>query len=363
MQAPRALAASLILLLATSTPLYAQWFDLERPGVPRTADGAADLSAAIPRTADGHVDMSGLWVPDDARGTLFDTSKIQGWALDAMAREERDFFRNDPRFHCLPSGPSSYPAGISVGGMRRIVQHPSLIAILNPDMSYRQVFMDGRELEQNPLLPTWMGYAVGHWDGDVLVITSNGYNDKTWLTREGLPHTDQLRITERYRRLDYGHIELTVTYEDPGTFTEPVQAVIDLVNQPDSAMLEVICNESETGRRHYSGEVTQADAQVMEVPLETLERYVGTYQGVWLGNLITAEIVLENNELVLIRTPRYSDTGGNTASARSRLIAQSETAFDCTCGLGFIFTVNDAGVATEVAEVHVSGAWPFLRVE
>lgn len=346
-----------------SAVAQAQWFDWQTPGAPRTADGSVDLTAPAPHTPDGRIDMSGVWVPDDARGTLFDTSKIQGWALDEMLKQEQSFYANDPRFHCLPSGPSNYPAGASVGGARRIVQHPDYIAILHPDMTYRQVFMDGRPLEAEPLLPTWMGYSTGHWDGDVLVIESNGYKATTWLTREGLPHTEQLRITERYTRNDYGHITLDVTYDDPGTFTEPVQATIDLVNQPDNGMLEVICNESETGAQHYTGEISQADTEVVQLPLETLQKYVGTYQGMWLGNLITTEFSLSDGQLVLRRTPRYSDTGGNTDFVDYRLVAQSETAFDCTCGLGFVFTVGEDGVATEVAEVHVSGAWAFKRLE
>lgn len=350
------------LFVLASTTTQAQWFDWSSPVVPRTANGRADLEAPAPRLADGRMDMSGVWVPNDARGTLFDSSKIQGWALEAMLEQERTFYTNDPRFHCLPSGPSNYPAGPSVGGQRRMVQHPDYIAILNPDMTYRQVFMDGRPLEAEPLLPTWMGYSTGHWEGDVLVIESNGYNAKTWLTREGLPHTEQLRITERYTRHDYGHITLEVTYEDPGTFTEPVHATIDLVNQPDNGLLETICNESETGRQHYSGEISQAEQEVVQVPLETLQKYVGTYKGVWLGNQITAVISVRDGELILTRTPRYSDTGGNTDSADSRLVAQSETAFDCSCGLGFVFKVGEDGIATEVSEVHVSGAWPFKRV-
>lgn len=355
--------AALLLLISTSPPLNAQWFDWQSPLVPRTGDGRPDMSAAVPRTADGGVDLSGLWVPDDARGSLFDESRIQPWALDAMAEAERGFYTADPRFHCLPSGPSSYPAGPTVGGTRRIIQNPEIIAILNPDMTYREVFMDGRGLEPDPLLPTWMGYSAGRWEGDTLVVESNGYNDKTWLTREGLPHTDQLRITERYTRRDFGHMELEITYEDPGTFTGPVQAIVDLVLRPDGAMLEVVCNESETGQRHYSGEIDQAEEKVVEVPREVLERYVGTYRGIWLGNLITAEVTLEDGELFVTRTPRYSDTGGNTGYDTSRLIPQSETAFDSSFGLGWIFEVNEDGEATSVSEVHVSGAWPFERVD
>jgi hypothetical protein len=353
----------LFVVMVLSPPLHAQWFDWQSPLVPRTADGRPELGAAVPRTPAGGVDLSGLWVPEDARGSLFDDSMILGWARDAMAQAEDSFYTTDPRFHCLPSGPGSYPAGASVGGTRRILQNPDIIAVLNPDMTYRQIFMDGRDLVAEPLLPNWMGYSAGRWEGDTLVVESNGYSDKTWLTREGLPHTDRLRITERYTRLDYGHMQLEITYEDPGTFTAPVQASVDLVLRPDGAMLEVVCNESETGQRHYSGEISQAEQKLVEVPAEVLERYVGTYRGVWLGSLVTAEVTLEDGELYLTRTPRYSDTGGNTNYDTSRLIAQSETAFDSSFGLGWIFEVNDAGEATAVSEVHVSGAWPFDRVD
>jgi hypothetical protein len=208
-----------------------------------------------------------------------------------------------------------------------------------------------------------MGYSAGRWDGDTLIVESNGYNDKTWLTREGLPHTDQLRITERYRRLDYGHMELEITYVDPGTFTEPVQATVDLLLRPDGAMLEVVCNESETGQQHYSGDMSQSEQKVVEVPVEVLEKYVGTYRGIWLGNMITAEVTLEDGELFLKRTPRYSDTGGNTEFDTSALVPQSQNAFDSDFGLGWIFNVDDDGEVTSVSEVHVSGAWPFERVD
>lgn len=353
-----------VFLLAAASPLQAQWFDWDPPGIPRTADGKVDMSAPAPRTLDGHADFSGMWVPTDARGTLFDLDKYQSWALDVMAEQERTFYVNDPRFNCLPDGPASYPAGPSVGGSRRIVQTPTFIVVLHGDMTYRQINLDGRPplTPEEAILPSWLGYAAAHWDGDTLVVESSGFNDKTWLTREGLPHTDQLRITERYTRPDFGHIALEVTYEDPGTLKEPVQASIDLTYRANADILEVVCNESKTAQSHYSGELTQAEEKVVEIPEEVLESYVGTYQGIWLGNLITAEVTLDDGELYLTRTPRYSDTGGNTDSATSRLVPQSQNSFDSSFGLGWIFNVDDNGEVNSVSEVHVSGAWPFERV-
>lgn len=354
---------SCLLLLVASTGLDAQWFGLQTPGVPRTAEGRVDMAAPVPRTADGRVELSGLWVPVDARGSFFDAANIQDWARDVMAANESSFFQDDPRFHCLPSGPSTLPAGASVGGMRRLVLHPTMLVELRGDMTYRQIFLDGRELEEDPLLPTWMGYSVGRWEGDTLVVDSNGYNDRTWLSREGLPHSDQLKMTERYTRHDFGHMTLEVSYDDPDTFTQPVQATIDIEFRADTELLEIVCNESETGRQHYSGTMDQAEKQLVEIPLATLQNYVGTYRGVWLGNPITTEFFIENGELVLLRTPRYSDTGGNTDTARYKLVPQSQNAFDCSCGLGFVFHTDASGKATEVDEVHVSGPWPFARVE
>ena len=355
--------AAMFILLVSALPLCAQWFDWQSPGIPRTPEGRVDLDAPVPRTIDDHVDFSGTWVPQDARGTLFDLENYQGWALEVMAEQERTFFVNDPRFNCLPDGPASYLAGPSVGGSRQIVQTPTFIAVLNPDMTYRQVHMDGREPLTEAILPSWLGYSVAHWDGDTLVIETSGFNDKTWLTREGLPHTDQLRITERYRRLDFGHTELEISYEDPGMLIKPVQVTVDLVYRENTHTLEVVCNESETAQRHYTGEISQAEQKVVEIPESVLATYVGTYQGLWLGNRITAEVTLENGQLYLTRTPRYSDTGGNTDSATSLLVPQSENAFDSSFGLGWVFNKNDNGEIESVSEVHVSGAWPFMKVE
>jgi hypothetical protein len=353
---------TIIILLLASSQLSAQWLNLTTPGLPRTADGELDINAPAPKSGDGHLDFSGLWSPVGASGSLYDSENIQEWARQEMIENENSFYANDPRFACLPSGPGSYPAGSSQGGMRRIVQQPTFITILNHDMTYRQIYMDGRELEENPF-PAWMGYSVAHWEGDTLVIESNGFNDKTWLRRDGLPHTNQLRITERYRRIDFGHIELEVTYRDPGTCKTPVQAIIILEYRADSDLLENVCNEASRGlSSNWSRQIQQADDNVVEVAEEVLEIYVGSYQGVWLGRLTTAEFVLEDGEMFLIRTPGYSDTGGNFDSIKSRLIPLSQNGFDCICGLGFVFTVNDEGVATEVSEVHVSGAWPFERV-
>ena len=339
-----------LVLLASTTPLAAQWLTLSTPGVPRTADGAPDLFAPAPRAADGHPDLSGLWRPERVRSDLSDRSNFQPWVTSLVDERERRFFVDNPRLRCLPSGPDNLTSGGNSYGLRRILQHPSMIVMLYNDGTYRQVFTDGRELETDPL-PTWMGYAVGRWDGETLVVESNGYNAKTWVGR-GVSHTESLRITERYHRSDFGHIRVDVTYEDPGAFESPLHAVIEMEFIADDEMLETVCQEAYGGERgNWLTEVTEVQEEAVEIAPEILARYVGTYEGMYLANLITVEVTLEDGELFLQR-----NNGG-----RARLIPQSETAF-VRGGFGYVFTVDSEGTATEVSEVHVSGAWPFSRV-
>ena len=353
----RQLAA--LVLLASTTPLAAQWLSLATPGIPRTADGEPDLSAPVPRSADGHPDLAGLWVPRGVSGDLFDPSKVHEWARTLMAERERHFFDDNPRFHCLPTGPAYLTLSNTATAVRRIVQHPNVIAFLNGDLTYRQIFTDGRTLEPNPH-PTWTGYSVGRWDGDALIVESNGFNDKTWLHRRGLGHTESLRITERYRRLDFGHLQLEVTYEDPGTFDSPLHANVEMELAADDEMLEEVCNEASEGRSHWGGAVTDAEAAAVEVAPEILEAYVGTYRGYWSNSLITVEVILEDGTLVMQRSGRGNRL--RNGDGQLRLFPRSETTFECSCGWGYIFTRGDEGMATQVAEVHVTGAYTFMRV-
>ena len=338
------------ILLATATPLTAQWLTLETPGIPRTADGAPDLEAPAPRTADGHPDLSGIWVPRGVSGDLYDPTKVQPWLRALMTERERIFYEDNPRFACLPSGPADLTLG-GPYGYRRIVQSPTMIVFLHAEMTYRQIFMDGRELEESPL-PTWRGYSVGRWDGDTLIVESNGYNDKTWLHRRGLGHTEQLRITERYQRTSFGRIRVDITYEDPGAYEAPLEAVIEMQLIVDDELLETVCAEVPVPVTERGGEIGEAEAKVVEVDPEILARYVGTYEGIWLANLITVEITLEDGVLAMKRN-----------GSDARLIALSDTTFESSNGFGYIFTAEDGKPAGQVSEVHVSGAWPFERVE
>lgn len=349
---------AMLVLMASATPLAAQWLTLATPGIPRTPDGKPDLSAPAPRTSDDLPDLNGLWRPARVSGDLRDETRIQPWARALMADHESNYYRDGPHMQCLPVGPGYIAGGAGGdGGRRRIVQTPTLIAMLYGDLNYRQIFMDGRALEPDPL-PIWMGYSVGRWEGDTLVVESNGYNDKTWLHAQGLSHTENLRITERYRRRDFGHMDVEVTYEDPGTFDAPLHAMVSMELVADEEMLELVCNEaSEGGTKHWVGDKS-ADAQATEVAVapDILAKYVGIYRGIWLDNPTTVEVTLENGSLFLRRN------GGE----KSRLVPQSETAFicsTCTWGQPYVFTREGDGMATNVSEVQVSGTWVFDRVQ
>lgn len=327
-----------------------QWLSEPTPGIPRLADGSPDLTAPVPLSAEGNPDLSGLWVATDVRGDLPNPSQALPWARELIDQRAANFYADQPRYNCLPSGPSYLTASATSNGLRRIVQGADVIAILHEDMAHRSVFMDGRELEPAPL-PSWMGYSVGRWEGDELVVESNGYNDKTWLDRRGAPHTEALRMTERYRRIDFGHMLLEVTYDDPGAYESPLQVEIDLEYRADDELLEYVCNETAQLGSEWSGDISQSVASAVSVDPAVLAGYVGTYEGEWLGNLIRLEFRLEEGALKLRRN-----------GVEVQLAPQSDRAFDSSIGFGFIFSVDAEGQATAVEELHVSGGWLFPRV-
>ena len=208
------------LTLGLTVPLAAQWLNHPTPGIPRTAGGKPNLAAPAPRTPDGKPDLSGLWnkiSPKYSRNIAADLKpgEVQPWAEALVQQRKEDLGKDYMNVLCVPLGPGYTTDADSTGAeMMKIIQTPGLILILNPDLTYRQIFMDGRALETAPN-PSWMGYSVGHWDGDTLVVESFGFNDRTWLDHDGHPHTEALRTTERYRRRDFGNLDLEVTLSDP----------------------------------------------------------------------------------------------------------------------------------------------------
>jgi hypothetical protein len=344
-----------IALLALSMPAAAQWLDRPWPGIPRTADGRPDLNAPTPRTADGRPDLSGLWNSPPPVASL-DSATLEPWVADLARSRQQDYYRTRPYFQCLPSGPETEQSG----GWKRFLQTPDAIAILNDDLTYRVIHMDGRELEDY-MVPSWMGYSVGQWDGDTLIVETGGFNDKTWVSRYGVSHTTDLRVTERYRRPDFGRLEVEVTFTDPGAFATPWGYSVSMALEADTEMLEEVC---ERGSDDWSGSLSDAASEAVFVPPEILARYVGVYTGIYSGSERTYEVSLSDGQLTATIVGDYDAIGlgaaGLDAGVPRQLVPRSETLFE-GLGLGYRFMVNDEGVATDLMLIHVTGDYRYSR--
>jgi hypothetical protein len=342
------LFAALALIVGT-VPAAAQWLDRPWAGIPRTADGKPNLTAPAPRGANGKPDLTGIWdgpVPD----TVLDPANEKPWVHELVRQRQREYHKGRPYYQCLPSGPEAD----RFSGWRRMLQTPTSLVILNEDLTYRMIFMDGRELEANPA-PSWMGYSVGHWEGDTLVVDSNGYNEKTWLSRYGQAHTQALRVREVYRRRDFGHLQVEVTFTDPTAYVKPWGFTVDLDLQPDTEMLEAICERSS---EQWDGSVADAERKAVTVAPEVLARYVGVYVGTYVGFNRTIEVTLSGGQLIARVTGAASVDGGEMRP----LVPQSDTLFEGV-GLGYQFTVDEKGVATAVTEIKVAGPITYKRVK
>jgi len=136
----------------------------------------------------------------------------------------------------------------------KIIQTRNLIAILQEgDASFRQIFLDGRPLPTDPQ-PTWRGYSVGKWEGPALVVETSGFHDRGWLDGFGHPHSDTLRVVERFRRRDFGHMDIQITINDPKAYRRPITYTQSHALMPDSDLLELVCNENERDAKHLVGQ-------------------------------------------------------------------------------------------------------------
>jgi hypothetical protein len=349
--------AALIVLAVTSSALVeAQWLNQPTAGIPRTQDGKPNLSAPAPRTPDGKPDLSGLWTkisPKYSRNIAADLKpeEIQPWAR-ALVEERRENLGKDyMNVRCVPLGPGYATAADSTGSeMIKIVQTPGLIVILNPDLTYRQIFVDGRALEPDPN-PTWMGYSVGRWEGDTLVVESFGFNDRTWLDHDGHPHTEALRVTERYRRRNFGHLDVEVTMSDPKAYSRPWTIAVRAEIAADTEMVEFVCNEGRSGLEHWVGTASDERKGEVDVAPAILSGYIGTYEEqppFWRTVARTIRITLSNGRLVA-----NMDGRGDVA-----LVASSPTTFSGLYGLGVEFIGGGSG---GLFVKHVSGNYRFAR--
>lgn len=250
--------------------LAAQWLNYPTARVPRTPTGAPDLNGPTPRMADGKPDLSGLWEPEKTRPCPRDGCQdqqvgeqfvdigwglkgglpYQPWAAELVKARRAEMGKGDPISRCLPIG---VPRTQFSPFLKKILHVPGLVAVLDEqNMSYRQIFTDGRLPLADPY-PSWNGYSTGKWDGDTLVVQTNGFRDEMWLDRNGSPMTDAARVTERIRRVNYGKIEIEATVDDPKAYTAPWTARINHFLLLDTDLLDYVCLENEKDVSHLVG--------------------------------------------------------------------------------------------------------------
>jgi|SRR5579871_1254522 len=343
---------TITLAIVLTVAALAQWLNLPTPGIPRTADGKPNLTAPVPRMPDGKPDLSGLWRPAvspyrfDVIQDLKDESVFRPAAEALFLQRAVNLRHDNPVTHCLPAGPSAI---FAAGSTRyyRIVQSPSVIALLYELGGFRQIYTDGRELPKDPN-PTWMGYSVGHWEGDTLVVQSAGFNDKTWLDMVGHPHSESLRVTEKFRRTDFGHMQVQVTYEDPETLTRPLTMSVAVDYAADGDMLEYVCNEDERDTEHLVG---TAKAEAHPSP-DVLARYVGEYK--FHDGVLSSRDFFGPDQIVTVQN-------GQLYMKDFPLIPQSETRFDSTAGT-IEFHLDASGRVTHLTLGAAEGDARYDRI-
>jgi hypothetical protein len=273
-----------ILLTLFGTGSAAQWLNYPTPGTPRTRDGKAILTAPAPKSPAGKPDLSGVWMHEtttvaemrrlfgsrideaqkvDAPGMEIGTQHKYGVDIlldfmpeESMMRTEavEQMRRNKAMDNlgdaCTAGFPTGFPRAGLVSEPIKIVQAPRLTMVMyEAGNFYRQIYTDGRALPQEFNLPAFNGYSAGHWQGDTLIVETAGFNDKTWLDGTGHPHSDALRVVERFRRRDFGHLDYEITFSDPKMYTRPFTVKIPHELLPDSDIFENYC-ENEKDRAH-----------------------------------------------------------------------------------------------------------------
>jgi len=280
-------AQFLVLFGALTASLWAQWSAYPTRGVPKTKDGKPDLTAPAPRTPDGKPDLTGLWeasrrpglgqrgTPSNAPlppetpptpppatdgsppvATFFNLGAgfkeglpFTPWAAELRKKRAADNAKDNPDAHCLPIGLMQLHLHPQP---RKIIQTSDVVVILyEAQGEVRQIFTDGRPLPKNDPQPWWRGYSVGHWEGDTLVVETNGFRDDVWLDVNGSPLTNTGKMTERFRRPNYGSLQIDITIEDPKAYTKPFTVRVNQRIMLDADLIEFVCNENEKSSQHY----------------------------------------------------------------------------------------------------------------
>ena len=200
----------------------------------------------------------GFWVPTMAVKHLLNLAAdlkpgevpLQPWAEVVYKERIETNGKDHPGARCWPSG---IPEKNNIPDGLKLVQTPDLVLFLHESRTiYRQIFTDGRPLPVDPN-PSFSGYSSGRWDGDTLVVQTIGFKDGLWIDRNGSPLTDAAKLTERFRRVNYGKLEIEVTVDDPKAYTAPWTVMLGFNIVLDTDLLEYVCLENERDRPHLVG--------------------------------------------------------------------------------------------------------------
>jgi hypothetical protein len=247
----------------------AQWLNYPTPGIPRLPNGKPDLSGVWHTYAEPLEEKKRLFGPDF--GAIFvpgmEPTTISKYAINllldykpgeiTMTPSAEALFKlhnsGDPAqdfgAHCLPF---AIPLATLLSEVHKIVQTPGLILVMYElDSMTRQIYTDGRKLPAKPS-PSWLGYSAGRWDRDTLVVETNGLNDRAWLDLAGHPRSEAMRVTERHRRRDTGHLDVEITLDDPKMYSKPFTVKLTHLLQADTDILEYVCTENEKDRAHMT---------------------------------------------------------------------------------------------------------------
>lgn len=253
-------------LMSLAPALSAQWPNQPTPDVPKTAAGVPALTGPVPRTPDGKPDLSGLWrgaggvgggqtAPAVPEGTppvagfrnvgsgFKEGLPLTPLGADLLKARVANNSKDNPEAHCLPMGIVQLH---TQGAPRKFIQTPRLLVVLyEASMETRQIHLDGRKYPTEDAQPWWYGYSAGRWEGDTLVVETKHFREGGWLDIIGTPLTDAATITERFRRVNFGRMEIDVTVNDPKAYTRPWTVRVNQQLMLDEDLIEFVCLENQ----------------------------------------------------------------------------------------------------------------------
>jgi len=259
-----------VLIAVVSAPAvgFGQWLKLPTQGVPRNADGTPNLKAPTPRLPDGKPDFSGIWHASNRRPCVPGTGEFIACdseigasrlsrdlgadtpgglpylpaAKELWEHRKADDGRDDPHVRCLPDNP---PRHWNLPHLSRLIHTPKLLAVLyEVNAQYRQIHIDGRPLPAD-MNPSWMGYSTSRWEGDTLVVQTEGFRDGLWADMNGSPLGSAAKMTERITRPNYGTLNIDLTIDDPKHYSKPFTVKLTQVIELDTELVDEFCLEGE----------------------------------------------------------------------------------------------------------------------